>query len=43
MRRRHTEESGYVAILVCVLAVVLFGMAAFTVDVWRWYVLAKHE
>ena len=43
MRCRHTEESGYVAILVCVLAVVLFGMAAFTVDVGRWYVLAKQE
>ena len=45
MTRRSDRErqDGYVAVMVALLAIVLFGMAAFTVDVGRWYVTAKQE
>ena len=40
-RRRRHDEGGYVAILAAMMFVVLFGMAAFTVDVGNWYVTGQ--
>jgi Flp pilus assembly protein TadG len=38
LRRRLSGDEGIVAIWTAMLAVVLFGMAAFAVDIARWYV-----
>lgn len=39
--RRSRDSSGYVALLTAMAIVVLFGMAAFAVDVGNWYVTTK--
>jgi len=40
-RGNRSREGGYVAVLTALLMVVLVGMAAFAVDVGRWYVVGQ--
>jgi hypothetical protein len=41
LRERKDDEGGYVAILVSLLMVLLFSMAAFSVDVGNWYLTGQ--
>jgi len=40
-RRHRHDSSGYVAVLTVMAITVIFGMAAFAVDVGKWYVTSK--
>ena len=42
-RADRTREGGYVAVLTALILVVLMGIAAFAVDVGRWYVVGQQE
>lgn len=39
----HSQEGGYVAVMTALLLIVLMGLAAFAVDVGRWYVVGQQE
>jgi Flp pilus assembly protein TadG len=43
LRADGSQEGGYVAIVTALLLVVLMGLAAFAVDVGRWYVVGQQE
>jgi Flp pilus assembly protein TadG len=42
-RADRSQEGGYVAVMTALLLVVLMGLAAFAVDVGRWYVVGQQE
>ena len=42
-RADRSKEGGYVAVMTALLLIVLMGLAAFAVDVGRWYVVGQQE
>ena len=42
-RADRSQEGGYVAVMTALLLIVLMGLAAFAVDVGRWYVVGQQE
>jgi Flp pilus assembly protein TadG len=42
-RADRAQEGGYVAVMTALLLMVLMGLAAFAVDVGRWYVVGQQE
>ena len=42
-RADRSREGGYVAVMTALLMFVFMGLAAFAVDVGRWYVVGQQE